>query len=228
MSVHDLHDSTQKQIPARLKRTDNKLTRMDDYRNTESDGKGSPPQSPDGKKSNPAGACCFLGCLGIGACVALFIAAIFLGGFALGIADAKKGYESKSWPTAEGKILSTEIEARKSTSRDSRTRRERTTTSYHGVVKYEYLVSGQTHQSDRISYKSYGGSQEHAKMVVAAYPVGSPVTVHYNPGKPAESVLEPGVGWASFMGPLIWGSPFVIAILVVGGMIVRARNKRAA
>lgn len=189
---------------------------------------GSPHPSPGGKKSNPVATCGCLGCLGIVACIALFSAAIFLGGFARGIAEIKKGYESKFWPAAQGKILSTDIEVRKSTSRDHRAGLNRTTTSHHGVVKYEYAVSGQTFESDRISYKSYGGSQEHAKKVVAAYPVGSSVTVHYNPGNPAESVLEPGVGWASFLGPFLWVSPFFMLILLVGGWMVRARKKRSA
>jgi Protein of unknown function (DUF3592) len=208
--------------------TDRMIIPMNDYQKMETDSKRYPSKSPSGEKRNPVGACCFFGCLGIVACIAVFCAAIFLGGFAIGIAGIKKGYESESWLTVEGKILSTAIDESRSTTRDSQTGRDRIETYYHGVVKYEYVVSGQTFASDRISYKSYGASREQAQRVIDAYRVGSSVTVHYNPENPSESVLEPGVGWATFQGPLLWLSPFVLLILVVGGLILRARKKKTA
>ena len=36
---------------------------------------------------------------------------------------------------------------------------------------------------------------EAAEAIIARYPVGSPVMIHYDPGKPARGILEPGPHW---------------------------------
>ena len=208
----------------RLTEADRVIFPMNDYRETEIADKRYPSKSADGKTRNLTGTGCFYGCLGIVACIAVLCAVVFLSGFSIVIAGIKQGYESQSWPTVEGRVLSSEIEVSKSTTRDRATGRDRLTTSYHGRVCYEYVVSGQTFASDCISYKTRGGSPEQAYMVIAAYPVGSTVTVHYNPAKPAESVLETGVVWDNFMGLVLWTSPFVLLIAVVGGMLIWARK----
>ena len=65
--------------------------------------------------------------------------------------------------------------------------------STYPVVVYQYEVNGQRYQSQRIK----AGEQflnvrviGQAEATVNRYPIGSTVTVYYNPADPAESVLE--------------------------------------
>jgi hypothetical protein len=65
--------------------------------------------------------------------------------------------------------------------------------STYPVVVYQYEVHGQRYQSQRIK----AGEQflnvrisGQAEAAVQKYPIGSTVTVYYNPSNPAESVLE--------------------------------------
>ena len=65
--------------------------------------------------------------------------------------------------------------------------------STYPVVVYQYEVRGQRYQSQRIK----AGEQflnvrisGQAEATVQKYPIGSTVTVYYNPSNPAESVLE--------------------------------------
>jgi hypothetical protein len=56
-------------------------------------------------------------------------------------------------------------------------------------VMYSYQVGGYTYQGSRIAPgQAVGGSG--ARKVIARYPVGSQVTVFYNPQNPTEAVLE--------------------------------------
>jgi hypothetical protein len=65
--------------------------------------------------------------------------------------------------------------------------------SSYPVVVYQYTVHGQSYQSQTIK----AGEQYlnvrvmgQAQATVARYPIGSNVTVYYNPANPAESALE--------------------------------------
>jgi hypothetical protein len=65
--------------------------------------------------------------------------------------------------------------------------------STYPVVVYQYDVSGQRYQSQRIK----AGEQflnvritGQAEAAVQKYPIGSTVTVYYNPSNPSEAVLE--------------------------------------
>lgn len=65
--------------------------------------------------------------------------------------------------------------------------------STYPVVVYQYEVSGQRYQSQRIK----AGEQfinvriaGQAEATVQKYPIGLTVTVYYNPSNPAEAVLE--------------------------------------
>jgi hypothetical protein len=58
-------------------------------------------------------------------------------------------------------------------------------------VAYSYAVNGTSYSSERISFAA-GVPPKETESVVARYPVGKEVTVHYAPDKPSEAVLEPG------------------------------------
>ncbi len=107
--------------------------------------------------------------------------------FFFGVRGVIRAGQSSSWPTAEGKILSSSVE--RHTSRD----KDGSSTTYHAEVCYEFTVNGQAYQGDRVAYGDYGSSSSsHAWRIVRRYPEGKAVTVHYMPDDPGECVLEAG------------------------------------
>jgi hypothetical protein len=67
----------------------------------------------------------------------------------------------------------------------------------HPLIEYRYAVAGKSHTSRRVSFATYSLTQDARERLVAAYPVGQTVRVHYNPHDPAQAVLErsPSLGW---------------------------------
>jgi len=64
-------------------------------------------------------------------------------------------------------------------------------------VKYAYRVGGASYNGDRVSYLD--GSESS----IEPYPVGRQTTVHYNPTKPGESVLQVDFNWGYLTFPLV-------------------------
>ncbi|MBI5966061.1 MAG: DUF3592 domain-containing protein [Chloroflexi bacterium] len=90
---------------------------------------------------------------------------------------------AQSWASTTGTVLMSSVQSR--TSGRSH--------STYPVVVYQYTVSGKTYQSQTIkageqfiNVRVMGQAQE----TVGRYPIGSTVTVYYNPANPSESVLE--------------------------------------
>lgn len=115
-----------------------------------------------------------------------------------GLKTVQNARASSDWPTVKGKIISSDVEQKRSTSGSGRKRKSSTT--YHAEVYYEYAVNGVTQSSDRVSFGQYGSSNSgHAREIVNRYPAGSIVDVYYSEEKPEISVLEPGATWSSYM-----------------------------
>jgi hypothetical protein len=88
-------------------------------------------------------------------------------------------------------------------------------TVYRAEVAVDYVVGGKRHRCERVHYTGdaasfWPGLAERARR---RYPVGSRVVVRYNPRRPWEAVLFPGLGW--FEGPVIVA--FTLLFCVVGG-----------
>ena len=106
-----------------------------------------------------------------------------------------RGQKSRSWPSVAGSILSSSISVHESTDEDGST-----TTNYGVDLLYRYSVSGQEFQGTRRTFIDvHTSSRSRAEKILAKYPQGSSVTVHYDPQKPSTCVLEPGVGWVSYL-----------------------------
>jgi len=121
--------------------------------------------------------------------IAFFIGAIFvLVGILLiylNIRAKRKIAESQQWPTIAGAVVSSEVQRMSSTDSEGDT-----TYYYQPKVEYSYSVMGTAYTGKRLTFAAQGSSQKSAQAVVQRYPVGATVTVHYNPQKPAEAVLE--------------------------------------
>jgi hypothetical protein len=110
---------------------------------------------------------------------------------------------STSWPTTEGKVISSEVVKK---------RGNKGRITYAPEVVYEFTVNGTRRMHDDVSFGDYSSSSpSHAHEVVARYPVGKQVTVFYSED---DSVLEPGSSWAVLIMPGI-GAVF----LLVGGLM---------
>ena len=90
---------------------------------------------------------------------------------------------TQTWQSTTGTVLMSSVQLK----------RTGNSSSTYPVVVYRYEVSGKQYQSERIK----AGEQflnvrvmGQATETVNRYPIGSAVTVYYNPQNPAESVLE--------------------------------------
>jgi hypothetical protein len=128
--------------------------------------------------------CCGGGVLLIFGGVGVF--AIYTGRKSVKQADA-----SQAWPATTGTITETHVAHSTHTDTDGDT-----STSYSALVSYEYQVLGQSHTGTKISFgftKSHN-SYRQAEVELAHYPLGSSVTVYYDPSNPDEAVLERKAG----------------------------------
>lgn len=135
-----------------------------------------------------------------------FVLLLFFGGGCIagvmayrGITEAQR---SLQWPTTPGRIVRSgvDVSVHRDRSRD-RDRRDRETRSYSAQIEYEFEVEGKTFHGARLTVVSdQFGSKAWAEATVRKFPVGTDVTVSYNPVKPEQCVLEPGRwGGAGFL-----------------------------
>ena len=96
--------------------------------------------------------------------------------------------EAPHWPATPGTVLSSTVEWRP-------TRYHR---DYFARLRYTYVVDGIPRSSGVVGYSFNGGDfgrdAAAARTFAARYPVGSTVTVHYDPKDPASAMLFPGDG----------------------------------
>jgi hypothetical protein len=105
------------------------------------------------------------------------------------------GLASAAWPTVPGRITQAAVA-------HSRTDPSRgTLTADSADIRYAYAVGEQQFIGHRLSfgyfYSSNVGSETGDYLL--RYSVGKQVTVYYDPGNPAEAVLEPGIGPSIFI-----------------------------
>lgn len=135
--------------------------------------------------------------------------------FQAGREALRLGIASLQWPKALGRITASEVQ-----------------TVDHGgnvghclpVVSYTFAVESATYTGSAISFRNPESTKKSATAIVARYPVGSEVTVSYDPNYPAACVLEPGTEGVQLY--FMWGrvSIFVgiaIAIVAIAVPILR-------
>jgi hypothetical protein len=104
---------------------------------------------------------------------AVFLAVIFF--------MRRKMNQVSSWPSTQGVVMSSSLEARLSSDESGYVD--------YPAVRYSYQVGQQAFQGTRIAPgPEMGGSG--ARKVVERYATGAPVTVFYNPQNVSEAVLE--------------------------------------
>lgn len=116
------------------------------------------------------------------------------------------------WPSVPGRVVVSQSEMRsvKSGGVDSDDREVRN----FAKVVYEYKIATRTYRCDRVSIGENLGNFEVAETL-AKYPVGTNVTVYYNPNKRDEAVIERD------LPAFLWKGAAVI-VLVLSGVILLA------
>jgi hypothetical protein len=152
---------------------------------------------------------------GILVCVGVFVVAVAAGIWLimLGLRNRKLAIASRSWPTAPGDVLSSEITSRTATETVNNSRRR--VTYYTPVVRYAYVVGGTRYEADVIRF---GSPEENyrprAQEYCDRYPVGATVSVRYDPQNPKTATLET----VSEAGLQIWMG----ALLIAAGVLLSA------
>lgn len=103
----------------------------------------------------------------------------------LSIKNRQQAEQSQNWPSTAGQVVDARVVEGASGHDDM-------STNYVLLVEYEYAVGGVTYRSRQTAF---GPRQAHrryhqAQAQAGRYPVGTPVTVFYNPDNPQEAVLE--------------------------------------
>lgn len=104
-----------------------------------------------------------------------------------GVRGQHKASESQAWPSVVGMIAESEVRQSRSTDDEGRV-----DVAYYPRVVYDYSVAGQSYEAHRITFGAIKPTKQAsiAQKALERYPVGSQVTVVYNPEKPSEAVLE--------------------------------------
>ena len=145
----------------------------------------------------------FAGCFGLAVLV------FFLGAHRY----AKK---AQSWPAVRGKVIRSAVESYYDNVGGSGGSGSGVT-SYRPVVEYAYQVHGQDYRGNQIKVAmQLNGTQSYAEKVVARYPAGGEIDVHYDPNDPTTSALENPTASVSWILVALALFCFAIAVSQLG------------
>jgi hypothetical protein len=121
----------------------------------------------------------------------------------------RQARESKSWPSTPGIIISSGVCRVADVS-------DHEETQFKAEIRYSYTIDQDTYTSNRIRIlpNMPTASSVLASKSIATYPMDSPVTVYYNPDRPTQAVLEPGVT-VDLIAFMIIGIALLVGSLVV-------------
>lgn len=111
---------------------------------------------------------------------------------------------AQSWPSANARILSSEIEV--STVKQS--------TSYEAKFVYAFEVDGKEWTGSQFGFFVFSGSEKASEELVNSYPVGVKTPIFYNPIEPSDAVIDRS------LGPAVWFCFGPIAMTIIGSVIL--------
>jgi hypothetical protein len=144
----------------------------------------------------------------------IVMALYFLG---RGLLNVSRAFASAHWPTTIGVVVSSQ--ASTSETQQGRAR----TTFYSANILIRYPARGKVYTTDLIHFGQTFGSADpsQAAMQLLRYPVGAPVSVSYDPERPALGVVHPGIHADAFWlvgAGLAFLLPAVMCLVVLPGM----------
>lgn len=158
----------------------------------------------------------------------LLMALLVLGAalLAVGLYGLRTGLDALGWTPVQGQVVQTLVRRKLSrgvVATDEATRERR------GVflleVQYRWSVQGREYRSDRAGFGAGSTLSRHpdraaAQAAAQAFAPGAPITVYHDPAKPAEAVLDKGVGWTF---PIVTAIGLALALAAVAGLRRLAR-----
>jgi hypothetical protein len=93
------------------------------------------------------------------------------------------GRASVSWEKVKGVVTNSEIRKRDLDGG----------ISYYPKIIYQYRIDDRDYEGSDWSHSAINGREEEAEEILSRYEVGDEVDVYYNPLKPEQAVLEPGI-----------------------------------
>lgn len=131
--------------------------------------------------------------------------------FLWGMWEGFQAFGSGGWPSVKGTIISSKV-----VSESSGTGKSRGTT-YKAEIEYEYQVDGASYENDRLRIGRISiGFKSFPQADVRRHPRGT-TNVYYDPGKPENSVLEPGLHWALCLKPFVGSLFFAVGVVMFRG-----------
>lgn len=134
----------------------------------------------------------------------LVIVLFFCTGTALswwGVKQILQASQVRQWPTVKGTVLRAQVSGVR---------------AFHPNVVYEYTVGGTKYlDSTDFDPAGFGGrnsKRNAAETIIAAYPIGTEVTVYYRPDSPEASTLRPFANWSAY-GIVSFGGSLIVASL---------------
>ena len=116
-----------------------------------------------------------------------------------------KARAAESWPTAAGRVISSEVVEEESSDRDGGT-----STWYNPVVAYAYTAGGRELTGRRLRFGNYrSATRKKAEAALAPYRAGATVAVRYNPERPEECVLETRRPGPIYLAMALFGLLFI-------------------
>jgi hypothetical protein len=104
--------------------------------------------------------------------------------FVISIQDLLSGLQSERWPVTEGTIQSAAIN-RHVAGRGGHT--------YDVDISYSYQINGQNFLGNQLAFGDIDWFSSQNQTILARYPVGKKIQVHYSPNNPQLAVLEAGI-----------------------------------
>ena len=132
--------------------------------------------------------------------------------------DLSRQFNSGSFPSVTGQVIHSEVT----------TRRGSKGGVIYGVrMSYQFTVEDRLFAGSRYRYNSSMNSSgsRWAHATVASHPVGSAVTVFYNPANPGDALLSPGIGGEDLLA-LLFMTPFNLIVLATWWLPIAAARQK--
>jgi Protein of unknown function (DUF3592) len=128
-----------------------------------------------------------------------------------------RGRQAALWPAVGGVVTRSRVESKKLRMGSTMYRTSGRSTYYRPDLAYSYEVGGGHFEGKRTRFgmsRRWSKDRTRWETLIAPYAVGQTVQVRYDPRKPGESVLEPGV--AAFWRGIVWFSVACLGLGVFG------------
>ncbi len=130
--------------------------------------------------------------------------------------SAPKALNTNDWPYVQGKVMQSELIARKRTTKNSDI-----VTVYSAKIHFIYALEGKTYTGLQTKWADRNPAKIRV-LIKKEYPPGAEVTVFYNPQKPNEAVLQQGLSLVHILTGLF----LLVSISAMAWALYRNARKR--